>query len=118
VSRSLAYAAGARAQGEDVARTSQALGLGGGVGEDIADERAVAGADAGGHGGVGTVNGDGVSGSAGVLVVGNHLREAEGDGKRGREGGADETGGVANEEAHLLRGHILGGDNEIGLVFA
>lgn len=118
VAVALADASSAGLQREDVAGATQALGLGARIGEHAAHEGAVAGADASGDGRVSGVDGDGVGGAARVFVVGDHLGEAEGGDEGGRERRADVAGGVADEEAHLLGGHILSGDDEVGFVLA
>lgn len=101
-----------------MSRSPEGGGRGAGVGEGAAGESAVVGADAGGDAGVGRVDRDGVGGAARVLGVGDHLGQLEGFGGGVGDGGADEAGGVADHEAHLLGGYVLGGDDEVGFVLA
>ena len=89
-----------------------------GLGEEVAAESAVVGADARGDGGVGGIDGDGVGGATGVLGRGHHDGELEGVGARGQDRRADEAGGVPHHPGHLLGSDILGGDDEVGFVFA
>lgn len=86
--------------------------------KDPTHQRAIVRANARGDGRVGGVDRDGVGGGAGVLVVGHHLREVEVEGALGQEGRADQAGGVADHEGHLFGGDGLGGDDEVGFVFA
>ena len=78
------------------------------------------GGDAGRDGAVCGVDGDGVGRAAGVLGCGgsDHRREVKGVCDGGREGCADEAGGVADHEGHLLGCYVVGGDDEVGFVFA
>ena len=112
------HAAGTGLQGEDVARSTQGRRGSAGVGEHAAGQGTVVGADAGCDGLVGGVDGDGVGGAAGVLAAGYHLGELEVGGAGRGQRSADQAGGVADHEAHLLGGDILGGDDEVGLVLA
>lgn len=86
--------------------------------ESTAGQGAVVGRDAGCQGLVGGVDSDGVSGSARVLVHGDHLREGEGFAEGRGQGGADVTRGMADHEGHLFGGDGGGGDDEVGFVFA
>lgn len=114
----LADAAGEGAQGEDVAGADEARGAGVGVGEEAAAEGSVVGADARGDGLVGGVDGDGVGGAAGILAGGNHDGELEGVGAGGQDGRADEARGVADHPGHLLCCDVLGGNDQVGFIFA
>lgn len=113
-----ADAAGPGLEGEDVAGAAQVGGLRGGCGEDAAGQGAVVGRDARGDGGVGGVDAHGVGGAAGVLGAGDHLGQEEVGGAGGGEGRADEARRVPDHEAHLLRRHRVGGDDEVRLVLA
>ncbi len=112
----LAHATGPGPQGEHVSRPPDAVRPRGGVGQRAAGERAVVGADARRHGRVGAVDRDGVGGAAKVFVVRHHLREAEVEGARRRDGRADQTRAVPDHEGHLLRRYILRRDDQVGLV--
>lgn len=105
-------------EGQDVTGTTQGIRGCGGVGEGAAREGAVVGGDAGGDGGVVGVDGEGVGGAAGVLALRDHLGEFEGFGAGGEDGGAHEAGGVADHEGELFGCGVLGGEDEIGFVFA
>lgn len=106
------------AQRQNMAGTTQASSGRGGIGQHAAHEGAVVGADACGDGGVGGIDGDCVGGAARVLGVLDHGRQVEGVGAGVGDGGADEAGGVADHPGHLLGGDGVGGDDEVGLVFA
>ncbi len=54
----------------------------------------------------------------GGLVLGDHLRELQGKGQGGGDGGADEAAGVLDHEGHFVGGHVLGGEDEVAFVFA
>jgi hypothetical protein len=114
----VSHASRAGLQWENVARSTQGRGRGVGVGEDTAGQGAVVGADAGGDGFVGGVDGDGVGGAADILAACDHLGELEVGGAGRHQRSADEAGGVADHEAHLLGSDILGGDDEVGFVLA
>lgn len=118
VSAALAHAAGPRAQRQHVARAAEARGGRGRVGERAAGQGAVVRRDARGDGRVRGVDGDGVGGAAGVLVRGDHLREGEAVGQGGDDGRAHVARRVPDQEGHLLGGDGLGGDDEVGFVFA
>lgn len=111
VAYALAHAAGGSAQRENVAGADEACGRGFRVGEVLAAEGAVVGADSRGDAGIGGVDGDGVGGAAGVLAGGDHDRELEGVGAGGHDGCADEAGGVADHPGHLFGGDVFGGDD-------
>lgn len=64
------------------------------------------------------VDGDGVSGAAGILRVGDHGRKLEGVGAGAVHGHADVARRVADHPGHLLGCDIFGGDDEITFVFA
>lgn len=99
-----------------MSRTTEAGRGGVGVREGSDGEGAIPGADSGRDGSVGGVNGDGVGGAAEVFVVGDHLGEVEAFGEGGSHGGADETRGVTDDEAHLFGGDIFGSNDQVCFV--
>jgi hypothetical protein len=111
------HAVGVRAQREHVARTGELLRAGGGVGE-LAGRRGAVGRAHPRGGALERVDGDGERGAVTVGVVGDHQREAEGVGAGGRHRHAHDPGGVPQQEGHLLRRHVRGGEHEVGLVLA
>ena len=80
------------------------------IGEELTRETAVLRGDSGGCVLRG-VDGDGVGGSVGVGVVGDHLREFEFGGESGEDGGAEEAGGVADHEGRFGWGEVRRGDD-------
>lgn len=118
VAGALADAALFGLEGQDVAGAAEGGDGGVGVGKGAAGEGAVVGGDAGGDGRVAGVHGDGVGGAADVLGAGDHLRQLEGLGAGGEDGGADVARGVADHEGELLGRGVFRGEDEICFIFA
>ena len=104
-----------RPQRDHVAGPGKGGGGGGAVGKHCDSGRARAGGDAGGA--CGRVDGDRVGGAVEILVVGHHRRQLERGGALVRHGHADVAGRVAHREGHELRCCVLGGEDEVALVF-
>ena len=88
------------------------------VRQPAARQRAIVRGDSGRDGFARGVDGDGVRGSFGVFVRHDHLREFEGGGADGEEGGAEVAAGVADEEGGFGGGEGAGGDYQVAFVFA
>ncbi len=118
VSPSLPNAAELGAEGDHMPRPSEAVRRRVVVREGPAGQGAVVRADAGGDGGVGGVDGQGVGRQEGVFVALDHLRQRELDGPLREYGRADQARAVPDHEGHLLCGDILRRNDDVGFVLA
>jgi len=99
----------------DVAGAGQVGAAGGRVDQAADGAGPVRGGDPGG-GAVAEVDGHGEGGAHALGVDRDHERQVELPGPVGRDRGADEAAGVADEEGDGLRGGVLGGHDEVALV--
>ena len=111
------HAALARDQREDVAGPREIGSADIAVGEVAHGQRAVVGRDAGG-GAVLEVDADGEGRRVGGIIVGDHRREVQPLGVGARHRRADDAGGMAHDEGHLLRRAMDGRDDQVALVLA
>ena len=111
------HAALARDQREDVAGPHEIGGAAVAVGERAHGVAALLGRDAGGQA-VAHVDRDGEGGAERGVVVRHHRIEMQPPRLLGAERRADDAGGVADDEGHLLRRAERGGDEQVALVLA
>ena len=111
------HAAVARDQREDVARPGEVVGAGIRVGERPAAGGALVRRDAGAAVGL-VVDRHREGGGMGGIIVGDHRIEPQPPRILGRDRRADDAGGVADDERHLLRGAERGRDDQIALALA
>ena len=87
------------------------------VGERAHGVAALLGRDAGGQP-VAHVDRDGEGGAERRIVLRHHGIELQPAGMLAAERRADDAGGVADDEGHLLRRAVRGGDEQVALVLA
>jgi hypothetical protein len=105
------------AEGEDVAGTGEVPWLRGRVDERLHGGGAVEGRDAGGRA-VAVVDRDGEGGPVALGVLVDHERQVELVAALAGDRGADQAGGVLQEEGDLVRRDVLGRHDEVALVLA
>ena len=111
------HAALARDQREDVAGPREIGCADIAVGKVAHRQRAVVGGDAGG-GAVLEIDADGEGRRVGGIIVGDHRGEVQPLGVGARHRRADDAGGVAHDEGHLLRRAVDGRDDQVAFVLA
>ena len=111
------HAAVAGDQRKDVAGADEIGGADIGVGERADGVAALLGGDAGGQA-VAEIDRDGEGGAERGVVVGDHRLQLQAARRLARHRRADDAGGVADDEADLLRRGMDGGDDQVALVLA